>query len=70
MAKFTTTKDGTIKTRIIDVEIDEIKCTFNNDGCVELDTDDYTYITLSKANLLGLINSIDKAEALYAKMSK
>jgi hypothetical protein len=64
MAKLTTGKDGTIKTKIIDAEVDVIKCKFNYDGCVELDTDDYTYITLSKANLQDLIDSIDKVEAL------
>lgn len=67
MAKLTTAKDGTIKTKIIDAESDVIKCKFNCDGCVELNTKDYTYITLSKANLKDLLNSIDKAEAEYEK---
>ena len=67
MANLRTAKDGTIKTKIIDAELDEIKCKFNYDDCVEMDTKDYAYITLSRENLLELLNAIDKAEALYEK---
>jgi len=70
MAKLTTAKNGTIKTKIFDAESDEIKCRFNNDDCVEMDTEYLKYITLSKANLFDLINSIDKAEELYKERKK
>jgi hypothetical protein len=70
MAKLTTAKDGTIKATIIDAELDGIKCKFNYDDCVELNTKDYSYITLSRENLCQLIHLIDKAEALYDKRSK
>jgi hypothetical protein len=62
-------KDGTITTIFVDAEMDGIKCTFNYDRCVELDTKGYTYITLSIDNLYNLINLIEKAEKKYAKMN-
>jgi hypothetical protein len=56
---------GTLKTEILDEELDVLDCTFNNDGCVEINTDGYTYITLSRNNLEKLLNLIDKAEEEY-----
>jgi hypothetical protein len=70
MAKLTTGKDGTIKTKIYDAEQDEIKCKFNDDECVELNTKDLTYITLTKKNLYDLLDAIDKADALYDKRAE
>jgi len=67
MAKLTTAKDGTIKTKIYDAEQDEIKCRFNADECVELNTKNLTYITLTRENLQDLLDSIDKAEEEYSK---
>ena len=60
-------KDGTLTAEIIDAEVDIIKCRFNNDGCVELNTDDYSFITLSVTNLYNLIDLIEKAENKYKK---
>jgi hypothetical protein len=60
-------KDGTLTADIFDVESDIIKCRFNNDGCVELNTDDYSFITLSVTNLYNLIDLIEKAENKYKK---
>jgi hypothetical protein len=65
-----TNKEGTIKTTIVDAELDGIECTFGNDNCVELNTDGYTYITLSVENLYMLINLIEKAEKKYDKQFK
>lgn len=61
-------KEGTLKSMIIDAEIDPIDCTFNNDDCVQLDTDGYSYITLSIDNLYALIRLIEKAEKRYDKI--
>jgi hypothetical protein len=61
-------KEGTLTSTIIDDELDSIKCTFNYDGCVELDTEGYSYLSLSIANLYELINLINKAEKRYSKM--
>ena len=54
-------KDYFIST-ITDEELDEIKCSFLNDGCVHMDTKDYSYICLSKEKLKILIALIEKAE--------
>ena len=55
---------------IVDEELDPIDCIFNNDNCVELDTKDYTYLTLSRENLEQLINLIDASEAKYKQIFK
>ena len=61
-------KDGLITAKIIDAELDEIKCTFNNDGCVELNTYATSYIVLTVDNLLNLIELIEEAELKYSKL--
>jgi hypothetical protein len=58
-------KDGTLTENILDAESDSIKCKFNNDGCVELDIDKYSFITLSVSNLHKLIVLIERAEKKY-----
>lgn len=60
-------KKGTLKAIILDAELDDIKCKFNYDNCVELDTDGYSYISLSMENLFQLIDLIEKAENRYDK---
>jgi len=55
-------KDGLITAKIIDAELDEIQCIFNNDGCVELNTYAASYIILTVDNLLNLIDLIEQAE--------
>ena len=61
-------KDDLITAQIVDADIDEIACTFNNDGCVELNTKDLTYINLTVDNLLNLIELIKQAELKYSKL--
>jgi len=68
--KLVTDKEGTIRTTIIDAETDGIACKFNNDNCVELNTHSYSYLTLSRDNLVQLIQMIDKAENMYKKREK
>lgn len=58
-------KEGTLKSKILDEELDVLPLTFNNDGCVEIDTSGYTYITLSRDKLERLLNLIDQAEEEY-----
>jgi len=62
--------DGTLKGTVIDAEMDDIECTFNNDNCVEIDSDKYTYLTLSKSNLQQLLKMIKEAEKMYKSMEK
>lgn len=50
-------KNGLID--IIDAELDLLKCAIQSD-CIEINTEGYTYITLTKANLYDMIEAIDK----------
>lgn len=60
-----TDKEGTIRARIIDEEIDPIDVRFDYDGCVHIDTKEYTHITLSLDNLSELMGMIIEAEEEY-----
>jgi len=48
--------------QIVDAELDPIDCKFHNDGCVEMDTEKLTYITLTRSNLQVLMDAIDEVE--------
>lgn len=50
---------------IIDNELDPIHCNFNNDNCVGINTNDYSYITLSIENLYKLIDMIRQSHRIY-----
>jgi hypothetical protein len=63
-------KEGTIHTTIIDEEIDGIECKFNYDGCVEINTENYSYLTLSVENLIQLVELIQKADNMYKKRTQ
>lgn len=63
-------KEGTLSATIVDGELDAIECTFNYDGCVELNTKEYSYLSLSVSDLYKLIKLIEKAEKRYDKMYK
>lgn len=58
-------KNGTLTTKIYDEESDLLKCSFNNDNCVQINTEGYSYITLSIENLEKLKKLIEKAEKYY-----
>lgn len=60
-------KNDVLTTQIFDEESDVLNCVFNNDGCVEIKTKGYTYITLSLDNLETLKKLIIKAEKYYEK---
>ena len=57
-------EDGSIQMQIVDAELDEFICAFNNDECVQIDTSKHQYITLSLENLHQLINAIEQAEIM------
>lgn len=63
--KFERDKDGTLYKDIQDIEGDVIRVKFNNDGCVHIDTEGYTYITLEYSKLEELMCMIGDAEELY-----
>lgn len=57
--------EDSVSALILDEELDPINCSFNNDGCVELDISDYSYLTLSVSNLKRLIELIEQSESYY-----
>ena len=61
-------KHGNITATIVDEELDAYECQFNYDGCVQVNTKGYDWITLSKENLIRLIEMIDDAEEQYDEM--
>lgn len=58
--------EGDLVTAIlIDEEGDSIELTFNNDGCVDISTKEYTYLTLSRENLEQMQSLLDEAEEYF-----
>ena len=56
---------GNIHTIIVDAETDGFLCKFNNDDCVEINTEGYSYITLDRSTLIQLAKLIEKADKIY-----
>ena len=63
-------KDGTLTSVIVDEEIDAFNVKFIGDECIEIDTDEMAYITLSINNLYQIIDLIEAAEYKYSKQRK
>ena len=63
------TKNGVIRTIITDCELDPYECTFNGANDVEINTEEYTHITLNINDLDNLIHLIWQAEAKYEKLN-
>jgi hypothetical protein len=61
-------KHGNITAVIVDEELDAYECQFNYDGCVQVNTKGYDWITLSKENLHNLMLMIEEAEKRYDEM--
>jgi hypothetical protein len=59
--------DGDISSTIIDAELDQIKVSFHNDGCVNIDVERLKYIILSERHLMNLIDMIKNADEIYEK---
>jgi len=53
---------------ILDEEFDFVECTFNDDGCVQINTDGLTHIILSIKSLKNLIKLIKDSEKKYKEM--
>ena len=65
MSKIKLNKDDFIETYILDAEGDEVKCSFANDMCVELDTSKLEYISLGYDELSELMELIHEADDEY-----
>lgn len=63
------TNEGEATAIILDEEMDELSCTFNNDGCVTIDVSGWSYVVLSRTNLRVLERLIDEAEDYYGELS-
>ena len=63
-------KDGTLTSVIVDEEIDAFNVKFIGGECIEIDTDEMAYITLSINNLYQIIDLIEAAEYKYSKQRK
>jgi hypothetical protein len=63
-------EDGAYNVYIRDGEEDIIQCRFDNDGCVHLCAEEYTFLTLSSENLEHLENLMCNAEILYLNESE
>lgn len=62
--------DEDVTATIIDAEIDPIECKFNNDYCIELNTEELTYITLTVSNLERMIELIYEAQDHFKEQAK
>ena len=58
-------KEQTASAVIVDAEIDPIECTFNNDNCITLNTESYTYLTLTVDNLELMLDLIEESNNYY-----
>ena len=58
-------KNKSATAQILDAELDTLKCSFNNDMCVEINTKDYKYIQLTLENLKTLKRLILEVDAFY-----
>jgi len=70
MANLKFNKEGTLKSEILNAEGDPVKCVFHGDEGVELKVKKYSYLNLSRANLLELIDLIDAADVKYLRKDK
>jgi len=58
-------KDELATAKLLDAELDELKLSFQNDGCVDIDVSSLSYVKLSIDNLEDLIRLIYEAEEKY-----
>lgn len=63
-------KDGTFISVIVDEEIDPFNVEFIGADCIQIDTNEMAYITLSIDNLYQIIDLIEAAEYKYSKQRK
>jgi len=56
---------GIATAQLVDEELDCFEVTLNNDSCVQIDTEGFSWITLSRENIMDLIRLIDEADEFY-----
>jgi hypothetical protein len=55
---------------LFDEELDELELSFDYSQSVNINTENFTYITLSIQNLYDMIELIEKSELYYKKLYK
>lgn len=63
-------KNGVAKINLLDAEGDIFECEFMGAEDVQINTEDLTYLTLSKENLITLLEQMERAEAYYEDFYK
>jgi hypothetical protein len=58
-------QDNNASAVIVDAELDPIECVFYNDECIDLNTENLTYLKLSVENLHTMIRLIEDSENHY-----
>lgn len=60
----------TYESEIFDLELDNYKLSFMNDGSVEINTEDYTHILLDINKLETIIQLIEETNQLYIEQQE
>jgi len=55
---------------MVDVELDTLNCSFCFDHSVEICTKDFSYIKLSRENLIRLLNALEETEDILLEELK
>lgn len=58
---------GKARARIFDADGEEFEATFNNDGCINIDTTDRTFIGISPTTMGYMLDLIEEAEVYYER---
>jgi hypothetical protein len=61
-------KEQTVSASVVDAELDPIECSFNNDECITLHTEELRYLTLSVENLEQMLDLIYESTQYYNKI--
>lgn len=62
-------ENESISTVIVDAEMDGFIGTFDGEGCIVINTKEYSHITLHSEQMIKMMELIQKAEALYNDMN-
>lgn len=62
-------KEGNYTSVIVDEELDPFPVDLIGENCIQINTDEMAYITLSIGTLYQIIELIEKAELKYAKQN-
>lgn len=58
-------EDGVLSSIILDEELDPVKVSFHYNECVQINTEELSYLTLSVRQLKNLVLLIKMAEEIY-----